>query len=228
MAEAKAGRFELRLDPQFLEEIDNWRSKQVDFPSRSEAIRRLVEIGLRQGRTFTAGERLAACLLAEIHQAMVEEKGGTINSKLIRSALGQGHDWALRWEMPDLVQRGEFEDRDVREVCDVLDMWSLIQESIDRLSEEDRQKLHKKEPVYEKGIFLGYDGNGESRLLSIVRFLREEMGRFTWVRTVPDMNSHMPIRNRYRKMLEVFEPIRVTLVGRLMTVDELVRVLSVR
>lgn len=228
MAEAKAGRFELRLDPQFLEEIDNWRSKQVDFPSRSEAIRRLVEIGLRQGHTFTAGERLTACLLAEIHQAVVEEKGRAINSKLIRSALGQGQDWALRWEMPDLVQRGEFEDLDVREVCDVLDMWSFIQESIDQLSDEDRNKLHGKVPFNEKGIFPGYDGNGESRLLSIVRFLREEMGRFTWIRMLPDINSHMPMRNRYRKMFVVFEPIRKTLVGRLMTVDELVKVLSVR
>jgi len=228
MTEAKAGRFELRLDSQFLEEIDYWRSKQVDFPSRSEAIRRLVEIGLRQGQTFTAGERLTACLLAEIHQAVVEDKNRSINSKLVREALGQGQDWALRWEMPDLVQRGEFEDFDVREVCDVLDMWSFIQESIDRLSAEDRQKLHEKERVNEKGIFLGYDGNGESKLLSIVRFLREEMGRFTWVRMLPDMNSHIPMRNRYRKMFVVFEPIRKTLVGRLMTVDEIITVLSVR
>ena len=228
MAETKAGRVELRLDTQFLDEIDDWRGKQADLPSRSEAIRRLVEIGLRQGQNFTAGERLTACLLAEIHQAVVEDKNRSINSKLVREALGQGQDWALRWEMPDLVQRGEFEDLDVREVCDVLDMWSFIQESIDRLSEEDIQKLHKKVPVSEKGIFLGYDGNGESRLLSIVRFLREEMGRFTWIRMPPDMNSHMPMRNRYKKMVGVFEPIRKNLVGRLMTVDELARVLSVR
>ena len=30
-----------------LKEIDDWRRKQVDKPPRSEAIRRLVEIGLK-------------------------------------------------------------------------------------------------------------------------------------------------------------------------------------
>ena len=39
-------RFEMRLDPVAVERIDAWRREQPDLPSRTEAIRRLVELGL--------------------------------------------------------------------------------------------------------------------------------------------------------------------------------------
>jgi hypothetical protein len=34
-------------DPQDMEKIDAWRRRQADLPSRREAIRRLVELGLK-------------------------------------------------------------------------------------------------------------------------------------------------------------------------------------
>jgi hypothetical protein len=37
----------IRFQPQPLAEIDQWRRKQTDLPNRSEAIRRLVEFGLK-------------------------------------------------------------------------------------------------------------------------------------------------------------------------------------
>lgn len=43
---AKSERFELRLDSETLDRIDKWRSERSDLPSRSEAVRRLVEAGL--------------------------------------------------------------------------------------------------------------------------------------------------------------------------------------
>ena len=39
-------RFQMRVDKSFIEKIDEWRRTQKDLPTRSEAIRRLVEIGL--------------------------------------------------------------------------------------------------------------------------------------------------------------------------------------
>jgi len=42
----KTERFELRLDPEVLEKIDSWRSEQLDIPSRSETVRKLVDAGL--------------------------------------------------------------------------------------------------------------------------------------------------------------------------------------
>jgi hypothetical protein len=37
----------IRLSKEFRDAVDNWAAKQDDKPSRSEAIRRLVEIGLK-------------------------------------------------------------------------------------------------------------------------------------------------------------------------------------
>ena len=39
-------RFELRLEPDLLDRVDDWRAAQRDVPSRSAAVRRLVEQGL--------------------------------------------------------------------------------------------------------------------------------------------------------------------------------------
>jgi hypothetical protein len=37
----------VRVDPDFLKAVDEWRRKQDDVPTRPEAIRRLVELGLK-------------------------------------------------------------------------------------------------------------------------------------------------------------------------------------
>jgi hypothetical protein len=37
----------VRVDPAFLKLIDEWRRKQEDVPTRPEAVRRLVELGLK-------------------------------------------------------------------------------------------------------------------------------------------------------------------------------------
>lgn len=42
----KTERFEMRLELEMIERIDNWRRKQSDLPTRAEAIRRLVDFGL--------------------------------------------------------------------------------------------------------------------------------------------------------------------------------------
>jgi hypothetical protein len=37
----------MRVSDQFIHDVDNWRRRQADIPSRAEAIRRLVARGLR-------------------------------------------------------------------------------------------------------------------------------------------------------------------------------------
>jgi len=46
---AKSERFELRLDEELMGRIDDWRRAERDAPTRAEAIRRLVSVGLEQG-----------------------------------------------------------------------------------------------------------------------------------------------------------------------------------
>ena len=38
----------IRLSDEFLTEVDRWAARQKDEPGRSEAIRRLVELGLKR------------------------------------------------------------------------------------------------------------------------------------------------------------------------------------
>lgn len=41
---------QMRVSDDFIESIEAWAARQPDKPSRSEAIRRLVELGLRAKR----------------------------------------------------------------------------------------------------------------------------------------------------------------------------------
>jgi len=52
-----------RLTDEFMAALDAWATSQIDTPSRSEAIRRLVEMGLTvrsKGRQSNEGQRLRA------------------------------------------------------------------------------------------------------------------------------------------------------------------------
>jgi hypothetical protein len=40
----------MRVSDEFMEVVDAWRRQQQDLPSRAEAIRRLVELGLQAKR----------------------------------------------------------------------------------------------------------------------------------------------------------------------------------
>ena len=57
--EPKTERFELRLSLELLARVDEWRRAQSDLPSRSEAVRRLMEIGLSAQTTGTSSKPLS-------------------------------------------------------------------------------------------------------------------------------------------------------------------------
>jgi len=40
--------FQMRVSESFLRMVDDWRRGQIDVPSRAEAIRRMVEIAVRE------------------------------------------------------------------------------------------------------------------------------------------------------------------------------------
>jgi uncharacterized protein YfbU (UPF0304 family) len=61
--------------------------------------------------------------------------------------------------------------------------------------------------------------------MSIARFLVEKMGRFTRFKE-RELNSHCPTADAYLRMFRVFEPIRKTLIGRRLSVDEIILMLK--
>jgi hypothetical protein len=60
--------FQMRVSPEFLKAVDKWRAKQEDKPSRAEAIRRLVEIGLK--KRGGQNERRTHGILGRTHETI--------------------------------------------------------------------------------------------------------------------------------------------------------------
>ncbi|MCE2580763.1 hypothetical protein LDL36_20390 [Komagataeibacter sp. FNDCR1] len=52
--EQKPTRFELRLPPALGDQIDEWRRQQPDLPTRAEAARRLIQLGLEATKQHPA------------------------------------------------------------------------------------------------------------------------------------------------------------------------------
>jgi uncharacterized protein len=223
-------RFEMRIDADLLKRLDSWRNGEEDTPSRAESVRRLLEAGLahdNKGRPpiLTDGEKLIAVMLAETIKGL--KLNVDTNVSLVERAISGGHYWALGWEMPGIFHGHVDGQRDVRFVVDVLDMWSFLEEAFEKLNESERARLV--EAVgrsAEHVVFPGFDGNNETELLSIARFLITDLQRFVRFRDGHrDLNSHYPTIESYRGMLQIFETIRKNLVGRSMSVDELSAVL---
>jgi hypothetical protein len=62
----------IRLSDEFLSKVDAWSSKQNDEPGRSEAIRRLVELGLTVKRTKSAPSERQRAALADLASKAID------------------------------------------------------------------------------------------------------------------------------------------------------------
>lgn len=226
-------RFEMRIDSDLLERLDQWRQGEEDTPSRAEAVRRLIEAGLahdNKGRVphLSDGEKLIAVMLGDLIKKLDVET--ETNVDFVQKVIYGGHYWALGWEMQGIFHGHADKQTRVRFVVDVLDMWSFMEEAFEKLSKDDKARLAKEADPWGKHVeFPGFDGNNESEHLGIARFLIEDMDRFNRFRDRKrELNSHHPTLESYGKMLRVFEPIRKTLIGRGLSVEEMVAIFNGR
>lgn len=237
MPPLKTERFEMRLDENILNRIDQWRSQQGDVPARAEAMRRLVETGLARSLpeaiTFRPADKLIIAMLADLSKHLKVRDG--INADLVMDALYGGHYWALNWQatgMPThLFHNHEDKAADVSFVVDVLDMWDFIETGFRKLPKKDKERIATEvDGVVGKHVeFFGFDEhsqNGESGLLHIARFMIEKLGSFKSTFGGRNLNSHMPMADQHRRMLRVFEPIRESLVGTTLSTDQLIKILK--
>jgi uncharacterized protein YfbU (UPF0304 family) len=223
-------RFEMRFDQGTLEVIDAWRARQNDLPSRAEAIRRLVNAGLELGERkqikIGDGDKLILGLLGEIHTHL--QVKGELDPRFVIDAIHGGQYWGLEWKYPGLLHGYEASTRNVSEVCNVLDMWSLIESSYAALPAKDKARVEKEaEPFGKDPRFLGFDGNSEAEHMGIAYFLIEKLDRFSSFEG-RDLNAHMPSLDMYQRMRRVFEPMRGKLMGRNLTGSELIEVLNAK
>jgi hypothetical protein len=73
--------------------------------------------------------------------------------------------------------------------------------------------------------FFGFDGNNEGEYMSIASFLVEKLRHFESFKG-RSFNSYVPVVERHWRMTTLFEPIRAALVGRELSVDEVIQLSS--
>jgi uncharacterized protein YfbU (UPF0304 family) len=227
----KGERFEMRLDEDVLNRVDQWRAKQSDVPTKTEAMRRLVELGLAKSSgesvQFSDGEKLLVVMMRDIYKHL-KITNGESDPDFMAEVIFGGHYWAPKWKMQGLYHDHEDDPRDVSLVVDVLDMWSFVEEAYEKFSKKEKERIEKEaEPFGTNVRFLGFDGNNESTHIGITRFFVEKMGRFSRFKK-RDFNSHMPTVERYRRMLIVFEPMRRGLIGNGLSASQVISILNAR
>ena len=230
-APSKTERFEMRMDPSLLESLDAWRKTEEDIPSRAEAIRRLVESGIASSRSSTThisdGEKLILTMLCDLYKKTGVKS--EIDPDFVQSVIYGGHYWGLRWKYSGLFHDHKDAPAKVTFVVDVLDMWSFIEGGYERLTDEGKILVGKEASPFGANVkFPGFDGNNESEYMSIARFMIDDLDRFQIFKGRDSMNSHMPTLGGYRRMLDLFIPMRLKLVGRGLSDTEIVALLNAR
>ncbi|HEY0140400.1 MAG TPA: YfbU family protein [Thermoanaerobaculia bacterium] len=229
---ARTERFEMRVDEEILERIDRWRGSQDDVPSRAEATRRLIELGLASSVEtsdeivkFSDGERVLILMMRDLYKRLKVEEA-EVDADFLADAIYGGHYWAPKWEMSGVFHGEEDDPSDVHFVGDVLDMWSQIERSYERLDEKEKARIAREAEPFGKDVRLrGFDGNNESSLLGIANFFIKKMGRFEEFRG-RDLNSHFPSVDIHKRMLAVYAPMEKMLVGRGLNADQIIQLLQ--
>ena len=225
----KNERLEIRIDPELSESIDDWIVRQQSPVSKSQAVRRLITDGLNNGDDakrpveISDGERIIIQMLFDSEK---DPSRREIERKPLMEAIYGGHFWALEWEMGGLLHRHRDDPKLVKYVVDVMDMWSFIEEAWDDYSETEKDEVRRADSVYFKDpVFMGFDGNNESSQIRIARHLVDEMGRFQRFKG-RDLNSHSHTGVRYSAMLSKFLQARPKLVGRRLSLSEIVEIFN--
>lgn len=230
----KSERFELRLDEEQLARVDEWareREKEDDglSLSRAAAIRELIDVGLSAGSKrsvrFSDGEKMLMLMMRDMFKAL-KVKDPDVDADFLAEVIYGGHYWAPKWKMTGVFHDHVDNPRDVKHVVDVLDMWSFIEEAYERFSAAQKATIAEQVGPLGKHVkFTGFDGNNESSQMSIAMFLVDDMDRFSRFKG-RDLNSHHPTYDRYRRMVELFEPMRATLIGHGLSADQVVTLLK--
>lgn len=170
------------------------------------------------------GEKLIILMLSELYEKLGVE--GEIEPDFIKSAIFGNQLWGLKWKYSGIPFEESEDPEVVKKVVDILDMWHFIEYAYYNLTESEKQQLKiDAEPFGEEPKFSGFDGNNEAEYMGTAIFLVNDLERFQEFKG-RDFNSHMQSVELYNRMLEVFEPIRVTLRNKPMSLENLTSILK--
>jgi uncharacterized protein len=168
------------------------------------------------------GEKLILFMLAEIYKHL--EIDGEVDPQLVQRALASGHYWGLKREYHGILDTEPPSDEVVSETEEILQMWTLLEESYDRLSPEDKKKVTEGSPFGDKVAFSGFDANNE-RHYGVASFLIKDLGMFS---RFADryLNSHWEMVEAYRRMLSAFKPALRTIGSSGLTTNQIIEILN--
>lgn len=170
------------------------------------------------------GEKIIILMLAELHEKI--GVNGEMEPEFLRSAIFNDKLWAIKWKYSGIPFSESEDPAIVKEVLDILDMWSFIERSYSEFSSTQKSELATLAAPFGKDPkFRGFDGNNETEYMSTAMFLVNELDRFTEFKG-RSFNCHHPSIDMHRRMLETFEPIRDNLDFSELTLDDVVTLLK--
>ncbi len=208
-------RFEMRLDKATIVQLDRWRASQPGLPSRAETVRRLVHVGLAtltdDEVNPTPTEKLILSMLCDLARDRNNREG--IDPDFVQYAIGGGHYWAFDRKYPYVFGGRPDSPELVREVVDILEMWTMLEYHYDHLEESDKARVASDAAPYGANVkFMGFYSNEESSHNRITEFLIEHIGNYPRFKG-RNLNTTYPVVDWYRRMLQVYEPMYKSLLA---------------
>lgn len=120
-----------------------------------------------------------------------------------REAIERGYEMLYGWDMEHIYSGDDvMTAAESSEVWDTLDMFDSINRSVEKIGKDDLRKH-----IFYK--FAGYDGNNETKFMSFAAFTVERLKRFEYVQLNRPgyWNSHLPVRDIYKRMLSEWRKI---------------------
>lgn len=142
-------------------------------------------------------ERLILINQLKILEKLYPEEADSyaVNRKALEEGYVLHYEWIFEWLFD------EMSEDECREVIDILDMYSSLLFSY--------QKLLDKDGIEESDIeFRGFDGNTETKQLSYATYFMHDLDRFNELHDnspYPNYNSHCPMLGKYRLMIQVWK-----------------------
>jgi len=152
-------------------------------------------------------EKLIIALLDNISKHLnIDKDSENISSRFVMDAIYSGNEWAIASENHHLFDSSDkYRPPHVQEVYNFLYMWRIIEESYEKLSEEDKKKV-KEQNFNIAPSFEGFDWNHETEYLSATMFMVEKMTNcFPFLGERCKINSHSPKVPKYQAMYDTFQ-----------------------
>jgi len=149
------------------------------------------------------GEKLILIMLSEIYEHL--QIKSDIDPAFVQDAIHTDNIWGLDWEHTGIFHSTDHDDPPaLHETGEIMGMCDNMEYAYEQLSDDDKERVKKEaEPFGEHVTFRGFDGNNETKHLSIARFLIDKLDQFQRFKG-RDLNSHAPSLDTYNRMLPAY------------------------